>query len=490
MEHESTLEIPTTEAEYRRVRAANLGHTHDVVLVWPSGVRLSRLRYQRKMTTDARMILLFRSSAYAERHRRRTTTTGPRLPYWVPIVRTRALEESIPKPDPLDVTEHDITRQTHRLVLPPRADPTDDGIRVTHNQIVTGQGVRYTVEYEIEYGTESCTYEDITAAEQRLLDCCVARADLDKFEPARLAPPPIELDTMFRCVVTKLQMWHTFDPNRPYRWAYKWNGVKVKTLLTTVTPADGEPPPPTAGPLTVSCWSDTGSLGPSTLQVPEAVRSEVCALLGNVCCAVEIMADRAVLFEAVGAQYGDVIYSVEPAANCAFLDTLRALLSDGPATLFDRPLHVQQYFEPPLVSALPPAVESLCDGFVIAQGQELIRWKAPTIDVKCTPEPSSKRSARSLTPSSGPASPASSSNTAGAAGCSHHYTVGGHVFELDFAGVPGTVYEVASDGLVLRARTDRHAASSDREYRVFCASIKLLESPPDRVVFPEPPPDI
>lgn len=166
--------------------------------------------------------------------------------------------------------------------------------------------------------------------------------------------------------------------------------------------------------------------------------------LVNICCLVEILPDRMVLIEAIGALVNDHIYTTEPRTNVEFLQhfvTLSNITDNGVngQHIDNKPLQVQQFYN----TALPTNYDTkLYDGFIIVQNDLIIKWKIPTIDVKCLTE-----------------------NT---------YKVGQHEINLQFVGIPGKIYEINYNYEVMRMRSDRLAASTENEYDVFIQSTQHL----------------
>lgn len=440
VEWESTITVPTDERPYERAKTFP-GRSKDTIFIWPCGTRLSGRRLERKITLSSKGVLIFFNH------------------HWIPIVRTTAQELLV-----ADHAEDDrILQVTFRYIVH-RAE----GIRVTYNKIVCDAGTKYTVAYEIEYAPGS-PYDQVRECEQRLIQCYLERRNLDRpdgeFPPAE----PMNSAAMFECVMTKLQNWQCFDANVPYRWAYKWNGVKAKLLLREIEPSDdGGTGQITAG---VFYWTDLMTVESRSLQLSAAIAAPALALLRNVCCAIEIMDDRIVLLEAIGTRANGQIFNTEPQTNWEFLRALREICAGTTVTLAGKPLEIQQFFDPPKASDYD---RRLYDGLVIIQGPLIIRWKVPTTDVKCVLD--TARPAGSKRKSSTPADPATATAAAESNRTrSRTYRTGnGDIVVADIAGEPGTVYEMGPGNTILRSRIDRLAESSAGEYQAYLRSVHLL----------------
>lgn len=387
-EWESTISITSNQVEFSGA-LRDTSHTIDVIFLYQNGVRLSARVVQKKVTTATRLLLT---------HYQDT---------WVPLKRTVSTEECVRFSKQPVLVEKSI----HRVIV-----QQSDGIRVSYNKEVSGLGEKYTIDYEIEYAANSA-YCDILRAERKLIRVFVA----SNHQITRDVMTRID---MFSCVMSKVQMWHCFDPDKTYLWAYKWNGIKAKILITSNESDDGS--------LITYVWTDDSKIS------NKLCRGNNIQHLVNICCAVEILDDRIIIIEAIGTMVSGDIYTTEPMANAAFLKYLSTLLRDD-VTIDGVPLLVQHFYEP----SLPGEYGKDCDGFIIIQDDLIIKWKIPTIDVKCI--------------------------------AAHTYKVGSQIIQLAFKGEPGKIYEISNKNEVLRQRVDRLAASSDQEYAVFLDSAKMLQ---------------
>lgn len=387
IEWETTISIHTTESEYSKVLNDNNNHMIDIIFLLQNGIRLANRTAQKKTVITRRKLLTY----YKE--------------HWVPMERTTATEEDVFPPSIIIVE-----KCIFRLIV-----YQQDGIRISYNKEICSHGEKFNIEYEIEYPADS-SYETILEKERRLMKMFL--------EHGRIIHRNImtRID-MFSCVMSKVQMWHCFDNTAPYIWAYKWNGVKSKILITDNAHKDES--------LITYVWSDASTITNQTC------RGTNIQHLINICCAVEIMDDRIIIIEAIGTMIDGEIYTTEPMANASFLKHLGKIWVND-VFIDNKPVVVQKFFAP----SLPNNYGEDCDGFIIIQNDLIIKWKIPTIDVKC------------ITP--------------------YTFKVGSHLIPLSFIGEPGKIYEITYKYEVLRQRNDRLAASSDQEYDVFLNSTKML----------------
>ncbi|ATY70197.1 late expression factor 4 [Tomelloso virus] len=387
-EWETTISINSIESEYLQA-LNNENHKTDVIFLLSEGMRLSNRTVQKKTTTSKRRLLTY----YKQQ--------------WTPLERTIAIEEAC-HPTKTLIVEKCI----HRVII-----YESGGLRISHNKEVCALGEKYNIEYEIEY-PEKSEYSDILRCERKLIKTFLQHNHVIKRDIMT------RID-MFSCVMSKVQMWNCFDANQSYLWAYKWNGIKSKILIT-----DCKSPNDDASFITY-VWSDNSTI------TNKMCRGKNIHHLINICCAVEIMDDKIIIIEAIGTMIDGEIYTTEPMANASFLKHLDSLLADD-VYIDDKPLQVQRFYPP----ELPNSYGKDCDGFVIIQNDLIIKWKIPTIDVKC------------VTP--------------------YTFKVGSQMIPLNFIGEPGKIYEITYKNEVLRQRNDRLAASSDQEYAVFMESSKML----------------
>lgn len=402
-EFESTISIPI---DHRKYEEEAKGDVVDVIFLFDNGTRLSQRRMERKSTISTKRVLGFFDG------------------HIYPILRTVANEELI------DVDEFArVCRATHRVVR-----KLENGIRVSYNKEECEKGERYSVEYEIEYD-ESTAYDEIIKLEKELMRV----AHIDGHFDITMS---MSLENIFACVMTKVQMWHYFDDSKPYLWAYKWNGVKAKLMIDQ----NGS---------TAYLWPDAGNISAVPFRGYHP-------FLKNLCLVVELMDDRVVVLEIIGSRFSDnQIYVTEPIINVEILNYLHELMfppvaaassasSSGSAnannnimssTMFidNKPLIVQKFYAAPK----PDNYDArLHDGIIIVQNDSIIKWKVPTIDVKCI----------------GP----------------YTFAVANKTFKLSEHGIKDAIYEISPMYKIIRRRTDRIACSTEQEFKVFTESVKLL----------------
>ncbi|XP_072158665.1 uncharacterized protein [Bemisia tabaci] len=290
--------------------------------------------------------------------------------------------------------------------------------RLCFDKEIKSDGTRYKISCELEYPAQS-KYDDICRYEQKLIELSLGFLETCTFDP-----DPMTYQEMFSCVVPKIQLWNCFNPHDRFKWAYKWNGIKAKMIMRNETDA--------------SLWPDANNI------TSVKCTGDLSKLFG-LCLQVEILEDRIVLVEFVAASFGMEIYSVEPNSNVEALESLRVETLDSSlstnedivfGTVGDKPLHIQQFYK----SILPTNYDRRKhDGFIIVQQDLIIKWKVPTIDVKCIGQ-------------------------------------GRYIVQDDTLGtdVIGGVYELSPDLKILRQRKDRITHSTEKEFRTFLKSVLLM----------------
>lgn len=388
IEWESTIQIPITESKYDLQK--NTSGRSDVIFLFENGARLSQRTMQEKTTLTTRNLMGF----YKEQ--------------CFPITRTTAVEKTINIPPMLKVS-----RAIHRIIT---FNDECNGLRVSYNKEECDDGVKYNIEFEIEYAANS-TYNDIIKAERKLM----ALVYQNEFIPVKTI---MSLGDIFSYVMSKVQMWHCFDPNQPYQWAYKWNGIKAKMIVMDHIKGQHN--------LAYLC-PDANPISTQTC------RGENLSIVYNMCLLVEIMDDRVVIIEVIGSSYGTERYTTEPITNIKLLKYLHANLKN--AYVGDKPLCVQKFYDTPLPKTYD---DTIYDGFIIVQNNLIIKWKLPTVDVKCV--------------------------------APYTYTVAANntIYLPHHKGCVGSIYELSNNNVILRERTDRIASSSEHEYALFLESVKLL----------------
>lgn len=398
IEWESTITIHIDKCEYEAVlEKKNIAS--DVILIFANGSRLSSRTVQRKVVTEKKHVLGYSNGRF------------------YPIRRTKATEETTN----IDPTLS-IQKAVHRLIV---YDDEHDRckMRLAYNKEEIEDGVRYTLTCEAEYPHTS-TYDQIVEYEQRLV-----QKMSPYFNRIQVTPDKLTLGEIFSCVVPKVQMWNCFNPQKRYLWAYKWNGVKAKFMCV-----NGH----------AYIWPDASEI------YTEAYRGDL-TFMERMCLQVELMDDNIVIVEVIAAAYYEDIYTTEPLTNAEVLRHLHAVLTESEVTVGDKRLTVQTFYN----TYLPKHFDdSKYDGFIIVQEDLTIKWKPPTIDVKCI----------------GPYKYM--------VGSTNQTTIiqlpGPGELDDDIVGVKGCIYEMSSNFKILRQRVDRMTCSTTKEYHAFLESIKLI----------------
>lgn len=390
IEWESTITIPIDELQYNNVQTNYPDYKLDVIFLFNNDSRLSNRRIERKVVTSCRNLLGFYKSE------------------WFPIKRTTAIEELCT----LDTSTQQPHTAIHRRIV-----HNHNGLRVSYNKEDCEDGIKYTLQYEIEY-PENSAYQDILYCERHLM----RKVLNDGYVIKRTA---MSLENIFSCVMSKVQMWHCFDGAKKYIWAYKWNGVKSKLMITNNTA--------TADAKMSYLWPDGN-----------VVSTQLCTgnnlhLLENLCLLVEIMPKYIVIIEVIGALVGDIIYTTEPMMNAEILKYLHTNLTD--VSIKGNRVLVQRFYPNPMPSFFD---HELYDGFIIIQENEIIKWKQPTVDVKCED--------------------------------GYSYSVAGTILTLEHYGTKDRIYEMTWQNKILRQRNDRITSSSENEYKIFLASSEHLKT--------------
>lgn len=372
----------------------------DVIFAYTNGSRMSNRTSQKKTIHSRKFILGFCNG------------------HMFPIHRTTATEELA---DIDDLVAFKCIKSTKRLII-----SNHDGVRVSIN-MEEGSGVSYSIELEHEYPDKS-DYEKVLSIEQKLmrraiqLDC-VFEKDLMSFQ------------NTIASVMPKIQMWHCFDDSKDYRWAYKWDGIKTKMIFIN-HPNDKQQ-------CKVGLWPDASNY--SVHNAESTLPKKAFDFIFNACLIAEQLVDRFVILEIIGASFEGEIFTAEPRTNIQMLDYLKSIVSvpDSKLLVDNKPVDVQEFFLPPKPNEYNP---NLHDGFIIVQNEIIIKWKVPTIDVKCV-------------------------------GPNKFVVANNKTIDVDSSlieAVPGVIYEIDHNYQILRTRKDRIAASSTEEHELFVTSIALM----------------
>lgn len=418
-ECESTITIPIEKCVWER-ESKILTNSHDIIFLIKTNDtdvlrRLHARNLELKTTLSSKNIFGLCPETFRQ----------------YPINRTTANEtRTTIQPD-----EYVITRATHRVFF-----VIDSSIRVSFNKEETNDGEKFYIEFEIEY-PQSFTYKQILNCEHKLMQAATNY-------PYRVPTTVMALETLFSCIMNKVQMWHCFDGDRPYLWAYKWNGIKSKLMFLD----NNE----------VYLWPDAGNVSRLRYTICGKDADYVMSLLKYLCLLIEIMNDNYVLLEIIGGEFMKETYTLEPHTNIQFFELLHS--KDFSIVIYDdddddnddhtnndhedekpkkKSLLIQRFYEAPMdVNFID---DDRFDGLILIQDDLIIKWKLPTVDIMCIDD-----------------------NT---------YSVGNDtILTLDFKGISGSVYEMSSDNKIIRRRTDRLASSNQQEYEIFLKSSSFLLS--------------
>lgn len=388
IEWESTITVKITPEEYDAVRKFK----SDVIFLFDNDVRLSNKRIEEKVMERQYIFGFLKGHKF-------------------PIIRSKATERLA------EIPEHGtIVRVNNRKVK-----LSTHNIRVSYNCIEKMSSRRYTVSYEIEYPVNT-PCEEIRKHETRLMEMALSHHHIPKANISTL-------ESVAPCISSKVEMWHVFKNTKNYKWAYKWNGIRAKLLLCEDS-------------------SNLVYISPSASTIKTArIYGQNIDLLRDMCLSVEIMHDRMVIIEILGSKFEDQMYKVEVSTNLEILKYLGEKL--GSDVFVDkRPLIVQKFYDAPKPATFD---RNLFDGLIIVENDTIIKWKIPTVDVKCV----------------GP----------------HKFTVGDNtILTLKECGVKGRVYEISPDYEILRMRNDRLNDSNENEYQVFLKSREFICSNNDNKV--------
>lgn len=382
-----------------------------VILIFGDGTRLASRVYQSKRIESRTYVAVFMDGNF------------------FPILRTHAIEklEKLPKSTKI---VPDIIKSVYRIILTRRGIVLPDGVtlRFSFNKEEDSiHGTYYNMACETEYPMTS-NYGDIVRNERTML-----REYYDFIKLARVPMNAQTLNDLFASVVPKVQMWSCFNPELPYRWAYKWNGIKAKFMVKNDR---------------ILLWPDAATV--QTLRYEGDLSA-----IDKIIFQVELMPTCIVLIHAISVSFFNKIYNIEPYTGIDILNYLHAKLHDIYVTYENEPskklpLIVQRFYDD------RPCPKSFStdtyDGFILAQELLFIKWKQPTIDAEYMGK-----------------------NT---------FKVGDDkkpiLFKLDDNEnaddicVEHNIYELSSKLSILRRRIDRLLCSTTKEYELFIKSVKLL----------------
>lgn len=344
-----------------------------------------------------------------------------------PILRTRAVETMKPLPKSIKRVSK-ITKAVYRIILTKRKMhnvPDGVSIRFSFNKEEDStHGVFYNMACETEYPANA-SYRNITYNENLMLN--------EYYDFIKLADIPMDVQTLndlFATVVPKVQIWSCFNPELPYCWAYKWNGIKAKFMVK-----DGR----------ILLWPDASTV--QTLSYDGDLSA-----IDKIIFQVELMPTCVVLIHAISVSFFNKIYNIEPNTGITILNFLHDTLKNVFIHFENEPLPllVQKFYND---QPCPKTFDAdRYDGFIMAQDLLFIKWKQPTIDVEFM------------------------GNNTFKVGDDKHPIL----FTLDEAErsndvcVKNGIYELSAKLSILRKRIDRLLCSTTKEYELFVKSVKLL----------------
>lgn len=359
----------------------------DSIIYFTDNTRLAHRLYQKKILKKKEYILLYHKKNF------------------FPIKRSISEEDLLPRPNMESLV---VKNAISRNIL-----YQDSFVRVNLDVERTDIGNKYCLCSEIEYEEDS-SYSTIRLQETKLVSFFF------KFLQEKNLINLLTLDNLttndiFESVPNKMSMWYNLQKNEKKYWAYKWNGVKAKMCSSDFGKK-------------ITLWEDIKNI--IEIQCTELYKR--LPFLNNLCIQLEHVNDYYVLTEILSAKFNSRFYMIEPLTNIKLLYLIKKKWDDSIELLPNKRLYVQEYFDTEIPNSYD---ESKFDGFIVIQNEKILKYKIPTIDMKCIK--------------------------------GNLYSVSSKKFTLDFEGISGKIYEVSSTFKVLRLRKDRISSGSDKEYEEF-----------------------
>ena len=416
IEHESSIVIELPEKIYsEQISLLNMSDTFlDIIFYYKEGdIRLHSRKYEQKIIKDKRYVLGFYTESCI----------------FFPIIRKVSHERLIS----IDKTSNNNIESTvlrYAKFIP--VDNFYNPIRLSYNRIESACGVRFNVSAEIEYNA-SLTLQHLQKLEQTLMSTMTAFSANIRFDN-------MSIKDLFFMVPPKLQFFTQFNPEDVnYVWAYKWDGIKAKLQFCQES-KNAE-------------FFATLCLDAAEIQIfPQSdfengFTVEQLVFLKQFCFQVEVMPDCLVIIECLGTMINEKPYSVERNSNLAILSYLQSNIFSpiGRHKLQHRTIIVQKFFQPPL--AVNYDVEKY-DGLVIAQNNQLIKFKIPTIDVKLQQNGIFISGNEQIFPSI--------------------------TNPLQLPLTVGAIYEINASFEIVRHREDRNTHSTEKEVSVFRHAVTIF----------------
>jgi hypothetical protein len=358
---------------------------NDVVVYYSCGARLSQRKVELKTNQSKEMGVLF----YKNR-------------LW-PLIRTKSIEMKT-KLSSASIIETIIHRKIVGL---------NEYWRESIEQHENQYGVQYFYVAEIEYAN----IENRKMKEMEMIDKLQYEINLD-----------LELSEVFACVGIKVQTWDRFNSNAPYKWAFKWDGIKCKFLINS---------------LSTFLWPDLQEVKMyNSPDLPKIMTS----ILWNA----ELLTDKLVLFDALSIKYNGNLYFFDTETSIELLKFFNLIV--GNFNLDQIKVQFQKFYDKIYTDDLGmkfkgfPMWSSDQDGIIIFQNEKIIKWKVPTIDMKCIG--------------------------------TNKFSVAGKVLNVEYPNAKvGKIYEFSPSpkGLILlRLRNDRIAASTENELEVYQNACSMM----------------
>lgn len=363
---------------------------HDVIIYYSTGERISQRRVEKKTCLSQEKGVLFFNNKL-----------------W-PMIRTRSIEK-VSDIHPNAIIETIIHRKIIRF---------DENGREAIEQQETKWGVRYYYIAEVEYTDVTHRREQEMKMIDRLQHECFLQFD------------DFQMQEMFSCVGVKVQAWNRFNENMQYKWAFKWDGIKCKFVIN----------------------STTAYMWPDLQDVKMYNATKDMNNLKHVLWNAEFLSDqRLVLFDALAIKYDGNLYFFDVGTSIELLDFYNVIL-ENVIKLDTVDIQFQKFYNKLYTDSLGnifkgfPMWSDQQDGIIIFQNNKLIKWKTPTIDMKC------------IAP--------------------NKFSVAGKTITIDYPNAKvGKVYEFSPSpkGLrLIRLRNDRIASSNQNELDVYQEACSMM----------------
>lgn len=396
-EHESSISIPINSEIYENSTSDFI----DYILTFNDGSRISQRRVEMKVKNKETHILSLYGNHFYPIRRTESTETTIKLIEFTGLLPEKCIERKIVS--------------------------MKDGVRLSLDYEITEHGAKYSANAEIEYGAD-IGYEDLITKEIILMKSMEAYWKYIDYSN-------INTTRIFSCTVRKLDLWHTLDRTKPFKWACKWNGMKARAVFKSDN--------------TSTLWKDASDVENYDYN------DDRLSILHNLCLQLEEMEDCYVIVEIIAAYYMGDMYILEPHTNIQMLDIIRNEFSHRkedadirpPLMVYGKRLAVQKYFDGPHIPDPGECRSHLIDGSIIIQETNVIKWKLPTTDVQYM------------------------GNFQFLLGDSSRVRLNTNNIPCELY----RIYEISPRWEILRVRYDRQTASTAREFAIFKRSCEAIE---------------